>query len=153
MFRKNVISFEEKLDNFCCKTSVENILLSDNAKTYIATTANLPTNKDDIKALITKETTAAEITSQSTSEVNQMYIVFWLECEAFTWYIIGYITEVNEENYVVDHLHQNLLKQNKHWHYPRKSGKQIVLPDQMVDTKVKGDWTMKERNLNFVLTN
>ena len=84
MFRKNVISFEEKLENFCCKTSIENILLSDNAKTCTATITNLPNNEDGIKALATKESTAAEITGQSTFEVNQMYVVFWLECEAFT---------------------------------------------------------------------
>ena len=127
-------------------------MLSDDAETCTATIANLPTNEDGIKALATKETTAAEITSPSTFEANQMCVVFWLEGEAFTWYI-GYITEVNEENYVVDHLHRNPLKQNKHWHYPRKPDKQIVLHDQMVDIEVKGDWTQEERNQKFVLTN
>ena len=106
LFRQNVISFEEKLENFC-------ILLSDDAETCTATTANLPNNEDGIKALATKETTAVEITSPSTFEVNQMCLVFWLEGAAFTWYI-GYITEINEEN-VVDHPHLNPLKQNKHW--------------------------------------
>ena len=101
LFRQNVISFEEKLENFW-------ILLSDNAETCTVTIANLPTNEDGIKTSATKETTAAEIASPSTFEVNLMYVVFWLEGEAFTWYI-GYITEVNEENYVVDHLHQNPL--------------------------------------------
>ena len=91
-------------------------MLSDNAKICTATIANLPIYEGGIKALATKETTAAEIRGQSTVEVNEMYVVFWLECEAFTGYIIGYITKVNEENYVVDHLHQNLLKQNTQWH-------------------------------------
>ena len=145
LFRQNVISFEEKLESFC-------ILLSDDAETCTATIANLTTNGDGIKALATKETTAAEIRSPSTFEVNQMCVVFWLESEAFTWYI-GYISEVNEENYVVDYLHQNPLKQNEHWHYPRTSDKQIVLPDQMVDIEEKGDWTLEERNQKFVLTN
>ena len=104
MFRQNVISFEEKLENFC-------ILLYNNAETCIAIIAKFPTHEDGIKALATKETIAAEITIPSTFEVNQMCVVFWLEGEAFTWYI-GYITEVNEENYVVDHLQQNPLKQN-----------------------------------------
>ena len=79
----------------------------------------MPIDEDGIKGLATKETTTVEITGQSLFEVNQMYVVFWLECEAFTWYIIGYITEANEENYIVDHLHQNLLKQNTNWQYPR----------------------------------
>ena len=125
LFRQNAISFEENC-----------ILLSDNAETCTATIANLPTNENGIKALATKETTAAEIKSPSTFEVNQMCVVFCLKGEAFTWYI-EYITEVNKENYVVDHLHRNPLKQNRHWHYPRKCDKQVVLPDQTVDIEVK----------------
>ena len=41
------------------------------------------------------------MTSPSTFEVNQMF-VSWLEGDAFTQYT-GYITEVNEENYAIDH--------------------------------------------------
>ena len=145
LFRQNVISFEEKLQLLC-------IFLSEDAEKCTATIANMPANEDGIKALATKETTAPEITSPSTFEKNQMCVAFWLEGEAFTWYI-GYITDVKEENYVVDHLHRNPLKQNKHWHYPRTSYKQIVLPDQTADIDVKGDWTLEERNQNFVLKN
>ena len=47
LFRQNVISIEEKLENFC-------ILLSDNAEIRTATIANLPTNEDGFKALRNK---------------------------------------------------------------------------------------------------
>ena len=143
MFRQNVISFEEKLENLC-------ILLSYDAETCTATIANLPTNEDGVKVLTTNEISIAE--NPLTFNVNQMCVVSWLEGETFNWYI-GYITEVNEENYVIDHLHRTPPRQNKYWQYPRKSDKQIVLPEQIVDIEVKGDWTLEERNRKFVLTN
>ena len=55
-FTQNVIRFEKKLENFC-------IWLCDDAETSTAAIANLPTNEDGIKVLVTKETTAADVTS------------------------------------------------------------------------------------------
>ena len=101
LFRQNVISFEEQLENLC-------ILLSDDAETCTATIANLPTNEDGVKVLTTNEISIAE--NPLTFNVNQMYVVSWLEGETFNWYI-GYITEVNEENYVIDHLHRTPPRQ------------------------------------------
>ena len=55
-FTQNVIRFEKKQENFCT-------WLCDDAETSTAAIANLPTNEDGIKVLVTKETTAADITS------------------------------------------------------------------------------------------
>ena len=120
-FRQNVISLEEKLENFC-------ILLSDNAETCTTTIANLPTNEDGIKALATKKDHCYR-NHKSINIWNESNVCCVLD-ERWSFYLVywytGYITEVNEENYVVDHVHQNPLKQIRHGHYPRKSDKQIV---------------------------
>ena len=144
LFRQNLITDEEKLENFC-------ILLSDDAESCTATIANLPTNEDGINAL---SSDSSALATTSKYQVNEMRVVFWVEGNDFAWYV-GYITEVDEDedSYVIDHLHRNPNKQNKFWYYPPKPDKQTVLCDQIVDIEAKGEWTMEARNRRFLLTN
>ena len=83
-----------------------------------------------------------------------MCVVFWKESQGYVWYL-GYISQlVNDgEYYKVDHLHRFPAAQEKYWQYPRRQDTSDVLPEQIVDVEVQGEWTLEERNRRFVLTN
>ena len=56
----------------------------------------------------------------------------WLnKDDSYEWYI-GYVKEVIEKNYVVDHLKQEFRSSNKTWKYPTKSDENVVERKQLL---------------------
>ena len=145
LFKQNNISYEDKLGNFC-------VLLSDDVENCTATIANLPTNEDGMRA-VTSLTSEPESVDTAYEE-NDMVAVFWKEGDEYIWYL-GYVTELinNGEKYTVDHLHPAPASQHKFWQYPRRQDSYDVLPEQIIDVKIDGDWTHEDRNRRFLLSN
>ena len=57
------------------------------------------------------------------------------------------------EKYKVDHLHRFPTSKQRYWHYTARKDSHDVLPDQILDVQVEGDWTLEDRNWRFVLSN
>lgn len=149
LFAQNNISYEDKLGNFC-------VLLTDDVEECSATIANLPTNEDGMKALavMTSSSDSPSDSAPSSHKENDMCAVVWKEAQGYVWYL-GYISQIvnDGECFKVDHLHRFPVSQQKYWQYPKKADTVEVLPDQIVDVEVRGEWTLEERNRRFVLTN
>ena len=70
------------------------MLLTDDAEQSTATTANLPTNEDVLKALKTQNTDV--ITESNEVAVNRLVIVMWADdMGQYCWYV-GYLTRDQE---------------------------------------------------------
>ena len=84
LYRQNCISQEEKLENLC-------VLLTDDAQQCLATTANLATNDDGMKAL---SGISNDGITEVNYEVNQCCVVLWAIPEEvnYEWFI-AYIKE------------------------------------------------------------
>ena len=91
------------------------ILLSDKYEHCHATTANLPTNKDAVQALLSHGVTAS--TSQSplpTVQINSLCITMWVDTKTkYEWYV-SYVKQMaNNGSYIVDHIQRDEKTQNK----------------------------------------
>ena len=123
-----------------------------------ATTANLPTNSDVMKAL-TKHpdlpTTAIAASKDEFIQVKQMCVIVWQEDNGYKWYL-GYIKEVNSDGtLLVDHLTRALDNSHSKWKYPSREDMQKISPEQVIRCKVEGDWDLQAdaRKRLFCLTN
>ena len=118
-----------------------------------ATTDNLPTNSDVMKAL-TKGPTSIAASIEST-KVNQMCVVVWQEDIGYQWYI-GYIKEWNSSGTLsVDHLTRALKNSDSKWKYPSHELIQEASSEQIIKCYVEGDWDLAadSRKRLFCLTN
>ena len=145
LFRQNNISYDEKLENFC-------ILLTDDDNNCTATIANLPTNQDGVKVLATDEDKQDDVTKKY--KENEIRAVVWNENGKYTWYL-GYVLKAidNGEKYQIDHLVRVDQTSEKSWQYPGKEDIQMVLPEQILEVEIEGEWTTEERNRKFLLKN
>ena len=148
----NGISFQEMLENLTIL--LENV--DDCGST--ATTANLPTNSDVLKALTQHtncETTSVVAVENEFTKVNQMCAVLWQENDGYQWYL-GYIKEVTSDGtLMVDHLTRTLKTCHSKWKYPSREDIQEVSPEQIMKCRVEGDWDLQAdtRKRLFSLSN
>ena len=132
------------MENLC-------ILLSDDAEESTATVANLPTNEDGMKVLSSPD--AEDFKISANFEINQIYVTVWMSGkDEIVWYV-GYITEINEDTYTIDHLERNPKGQVKYWVYPNRQDKHALTEEQILEVNEKGDWTFEPRNRKFILMN
>ena len=87
MFKINGISYKEKLENICT-------LLDDQSEKYIASVANLPTNKDVFKSItvlpVTNNFSEPAVEDQDKIKVNGLCVVCWDDGNVdHIWYILG----------------------------------------------------------------
>ena len=142
LYRQNCISQEEKIEDLC--------IFTDDAQQCSATTANLPTNEDGIKAL---SNTSNGVVTTRNYEVKKLCVVLWADKNIkYQWYL-GYIKERNADGYMVDHLDRSSKTQNKYWKYPKKADIQLVEDEQSLEVEVEGEWTLDSRNHKFILNN
>ena len=152
LYRLNGISFQEMLENLTIL--LENV--DDCGST--ATTANLPTNSDVLKALTQHtncETTSVVAVENEFTKVNQMCAVLWQENDGYQWYL-GYIKEVTSDGtLMVDHLTRTLKTCHSKWKYPSREDIQEVSPEQIMKCRVEGDWDLQAdtRKRLFSLSN
>ena len=59
----------------------------------------------------------------------------------------------NGEKYQIDHLVRVDQTSEKSWQYPGKEDIQMVLPEQILEIEIEGEWTTEERNRKFLLKN
>jgi hypothetical protein len=145
LYRVNGIPFEEMLENLT--------ILLENAddSSSTATTANLPTNGDVMKAL--QNPTGPTI--RDVICVNDMCVVVWQEEDCgYQWYL-GYIKEVTSGKLLIDHLARALKKSDSKWKYPSQEDIHQADPEQIVKCNVEGDWDLAadSRKRLFTLTN
>ena len=97
------------------------ILLSDDAEESKATVANLPTNEDGMKVL--SSPAAGDLKISANFEINQIHVTVWMSGNDEIVRYVGYITEINEDTYIIDHLERNPKAQDKYWVYPNRQDK------------------------------
>ena len=133
LYRINGISFEDMLENLT-------ILLDDDGCGPTASTANLPTNSDVVSLL---KTPMDQVATSETSEakVNDMCVVVWQEDNGYEWYL-GYIKDIENGKYSVDHLARVLKNSDSKWKYPSHDDIQLADSDQIVKCTVDGEWDM-----------
>ena len=72
--------------------------------------------------------------------LNELCIAVWQNSvNKYDWYI-GYIKEINDEGYVIDHMHQAVKGSALHWIYPKLEDIQTTKKEQIVPCKVIGEW-------------
>ena len=141
-----MISYDEKLENFC-------ILLSDDASTASATLSNLPTNEDGVKALMNMENVETVNSGNTGVEINELRVVMWIEKNNKIQWYLGYILSINEDNKTlkVDHLQRSSEGQNKFWKYPKSQDKCEIEKEQLLNVvEIKGRWTTDNRNRQYI---
>ena len=107
---------------------------------------NLPTNEKVISKVYAKEK-APNVTI--IHQINEMCVIICVSL----YYVCHYITEQNNEGFVINHLHRTDSKSNK-WHYLSKEDKCIVEADQILLCQVQGHWDIADlRNTCFTLKN
>ena len=145
LFRLNRISFEEMLENLT-------ILLDDDGCGGTATTANLPTNADVMRAI--KNQSPSTINESSTAKVNDMYVVVWQEDNDYQWYL-GYVKKIDDGKLSVDHLARKLKESDSKWKYPSQEDIHLADPAQIVKCNIEGEWdlTADSRKRLFTVTN
>ena len=144
LYRQNCISQAEKLENLC-------VLLTDDAQQCLATTANLATNDDGMKAL---SSTSNDGITEVNYEVNQCCVVLWAIPEEVNYeWLIGYIKEKSADGYIIDHLERTPRTQNKYWKYPKKPDLHLIEEEQILGVIIIGEWTPNSRNCKFILNN
>ena len=62
------------------------------------------------------------------------------EVEKEVKWFIGYVKEILEDGYTVEHLHQSPSTQNDFWNYPSPDDIQTVSEEQIIPCKIDGDW-------------
>ena len=95
LFRLNGISQDEKLENLA-------LLLDEDDDRSVKSVVDLPTNEEVISNVYAKETKSNEI---GTHQINEMCVIIWVNSKKQYKWFLGYITEQNDEGYVIDHLH------------------------------------------------
>ena len=105
LFKINGISYEEKLGNIC-------ILLDDQSEKYIASVADLPTNKDVLKVL-TNNSSEPAVEDQDKIKIKELCVVCWDDGNGdYIWYL-GYLKEQNGRFYTIDHLRREIDNTDK----------------------------------------
>ena len=81
-------------------------------------------------------------------------VTLWNEAGKLGWYI-GCCTEViNGVLYKVEHIHRWTKDSNLKWRYPSKPDIKDVVPEQILECSVEGDWNiLNNRNSEFTLRN
>ena len=136
-------SHDEKLKNLA--------ILLDEDGSSMKSIVDLPTNEEVLTKVYVKETFSNKII---TKQINEMCVIIWLKSKKpYDWFL-GYITEQNNEGFVVDHLRQTDLQFSIKWHYPPKEDECIVEADQVLSCEVQGYWDITDlRNTRFILKN
>ena len=80
-----------------------------------------------------------EVKNHVSVVVNQLCIVVW-EVEKEVKWFIGYVKEISEDEYTVEHLDQSPSTQNDFWNYPSPDDIQTVSEEQIIPCKTDGDW-------------
>ena len=134
LFKLTKISHEERLENLF-------VLLSNgtNKIASISSTAmlDLPTN-EELSRVIFDHTPEVK-NHASVVDVNQLCIVVW-EVEKEVKWFIGYVKEILEDGYTVEHLHQSPCTQNDFWNYPSPDDVQTIYEEQLIPFKIDEDW-------------
>lgn len=150
LFRINIPP-EERAENL-------SILLLDNANistSHSASAFDLPTESELLNVLSnSSEHRDEHITESSTSklEVNDMCAVVWDIGGDTTWYL-GYVSEVAEESFSVEHLVRVAHGDHTFWKHPNVKDLQDVDESQILPVRVEGAWDIESRNPKFVLLN
>ena len=149
LFKLTKISHEERLENIF-------VILSNgtNKIASILSTAmlDLPTN-EELSHVIFDHTSEVK-NHVSVVDVNQLCIVVW-EVEKEVKWFIGYVKEILEDGYTVEHLHRSPSTQNDFCNYPSPDDMQTVSEEQIIPCKIDGDWqptnnTSTRVTLNFI---
>ena len=134
---KIMIAHDQRLENLI-------ILLGDNnhiATSESSSVLDLPTMKEFDDKFGTKET-VPEAGSSATVQVNEMCVVVWLEktTDKPMWHL-GYVTKLDGEQYIVEHLVREKSSGNNYWKNP--GGNDQTFPvdeEQFLLVKVNGEW-------------
>ena len=125
-------------------------MLDEGDDSSMKSVVNLPTNEEVISKVYAKEK-APNVTI--IHQINEMCVIIWLNSKKQYKWFLGYITEQNNEGFVINHLHRTDSKSNK-WHYPSKEDKCVVEADQLLLCQVQGHWDIADlRNTCFTLKN
>ena len=71
------------------------------------------------------------------------------------WFI-GYVKDaLNDDEFMVEHLHRVASEKDDYWKYPLIDDTQKITTEQILPCKVDGDWDMftNVRTIKFVLRN
>ena len=70
----------------------------------------------------------------------------------YLWYV-GYLTNNETGQLIVDHTEREVNSSNKTWRYPSKPGIHPVEKSQILNVEVKGEWEYESRYNKFILSN
>ena len=112
LYKINSVPFEEKLENLSV------LLFEDNPDASTSLT-DLPTNDDVLKS-VSNITTVITASIQPKIAANEFRAVAWRNKENTYFWFIGFVTDSEEDEANVDHLHPLNKNSLKAWKYPVK---------------------------------
>ena len=116
--------------------------MDDQSENYIASVANLPTNKYVLKVL-TNNSSEPAVEDQDKIKINEFCVVCWDDGNGdYIWYLV-YLKEQNGRFYTIDHLKRE-IDTNKLWKYPIAEDIQVAEQDQILNVKVNGYWDFSD---------
>ena len=138
---KIMIPHDQRLENLL-------ILLGNNDHIATADSASildLPTMKELEEELGVEATSADAASCTGTVRVNEMCVVVWLDdvTNAPMWHL-GFVTEMKDSKYVVEHLVRGNNSQNDYWRNSVANETFDVDEEQFLIVKVDGDWEVEK---------
>ena len=111
--------------------------------------ANLPTNED-----IAAKVFGTEIDKQISVYINKMCATAWVDRSGQYNSFLGYVTDKQQDGYLVDHLQRVNSGSHRTWAYPSKEDVDLSKPDQILPCEIVGEWNLRDpRNTLFALKN
>ena len=121
------------------------ILLDGEKHASTATVANLPSNDIVMKSITSINKKPLKTKPITTPDlVNTMCVVVWADSKdlSYSWYL-EYVKKHSEDGtFKVGHLTRAFKTSDSKWKYPNSSDIQLVLPEQMVECEIIGQWDM-----------
>ena len=147
LFRLNGIIHNENIENLV-------ILLEGEDASSFLTIANLPTNTEVIaEKPQNMATEAIDKLNDRTQEanINEMHHVIWSDTTGkYNWFL-GYVKNLTNTQYKIDHLHQTTTTSDIKWSYPSTEDIQFAEKEQLIACKIEGMWELHDtRNTNSI---
>ena len=109
---------------------------------------NVPTNED----VITK--VRREVDKQISVHINKICATVWVGGSGQCNWFLGYVTDEQQDGYLVDHLHRVNSGSHQTWGYPSKEDFHLSEQDQILPCEIIGQWDLRDhRNAWFALKN
>ena len=81
-------------------------------------------------------------------------ITLWNEAGTLKWFIGYCIQVINDELFEVEHIQRCEKGSNLRWKYPSKPNIHDVVPEQILECAVEGEWNiLSNRSSEFILRN